>query len=100
MDYLVRLWDPATGYEVMKLRGHEGCITSLAFSPDGNTLASGSKDQSIRLWDLRLNKEARAIRQPDAIYTVAFSPDGKTLATAGRDHIIPLSDPAPGEQVR
>ncbi|CAD8214187.1 unnamed protein product [Paramecium pentaurelia] len=49
----IRLWDVKTGQQKAKLDGHSNTVCSVYFSPDGNTLASGSKDNSIRLWDVK-----------------------------------------------
>ena len=49
-DRLVRLWDVATGEELVRLPGHSDYVYSLAFSPDGKTLVSSSGDTTLRLW--------------------------------------------------
>jgi len=51
-DKNIRFWDRASGKELAVLRGHKSVVSSVAFSPDGQTLASGSGDETIRLWDL------------------------------------------------
>ena len=50
-DNTVRIWDGASGYEVMTLKGHTGSVRSVTFSPDGRRLASGSLDGTIMIWD-------------------------------------------------
>ena len=72
------------------LRGHENGVYSVAFSPDGQTLASGSADKTVRLWDLRQPTAAPTVLRghENAVYSVAFSPDGQTLASGSGDQTI------------
>jgi hypothetical protein len=79
----VKLWDVATGKELTALNGNTGRIYSLAFSPDGQVLASGTRDSMAKLWDVATGKELAALPHPAHVFSVAFSPDGRALATAG-----------------
>ena len=79
-DYIVRLWDTNTGTLLHALKGHTRNVTSVAFSPDGKTIASGSWDRTLRLWDANAGTHLRTLEHANSVYSVAFSPDRQTLA--------------------
>lgn len=68
---------PKEDVEIVIQTGHNGDVTSVAFSPDGRTIVSGSSDKNVRLWDKATGKEVRRLQGHTYIVTsVAFSPDG------------------------
>ena len=72
----VRLWDSASGDELLVLRGHQELVSAVAFSPDGLRIASGSYDHTVRLWDASTGDEVLVLRGHQLIYQ---GPDGLTL---------------------
>ena len=75
------------------LRGHEDAVYSVAFSPDGSILASGSWDNNIILWDPKTYEQIGVlVGHTDQIYGIAFSPDGKMIASASQDETVMLWD--------
>jgi len=72
---------------------HRGAITSIAFSPNGKLLASGSRDRTVKLWDVATGGVLASLSGHSHIITcLAFRPDGKLLATGSEDKTIKIWD--------
>ena len=90
----MKIYDVATGKERATLQGHTGFVHSITFSADGTTIASGSADRTVKLWEVATGKWRMLGMQLDTVYSVAFSPDGKTVASGNVDGTINLWDTA------
>jgi WD40 repeat protein/serine/threonine protein kinase/tetratricopeptide (TPR) repeat protein len=87
----VRMWDARTGKDVGVPMRHEEAVTTLAFSPDGTMLLTGSKDQTARLWDARTGRPVgEPFKHKGEVTSVAFSRDGGTVLTASLDRTAQL----------
>jgi WD40 repeat protein len=95
-NHALRLWEVSTGNELLPFEGHRHAVVSLAFSPDGQTLATWGGDTTTRLWDVATARQRHhlSFRPGQAggmrggtyegkARSVAFSPDGQTLACLG-----------------
>ncbi len=99
---LIRNDDELPKGAVLRLRPPDGELSTVycvAFSPDGKTIATGSADKSICIWDATTGKRLRQFpAHSNEVWTVAFSPDGKLLASGGRaDFTLRTWDPATGK---
>jgi WD40 repeat protein len=108
-DNTIRLWDVATGNNAATMKavpkisvtvngsstvGVAVSAGSIAFSPDGKTLAVGNGDSTVGLWDVAARRTTAVLRGHVGLATVAFSPDGNTLAVGTWDGTIKLWDVA------
>src|SRR5262249_5853050 len=85
-DGTVRLWEVPSGRSLMAPLLHDGWVRSVAFSPDGKTLATGCDDGAARLWNAEDGTALGAVLQHRGpVNRVAFSPDGRTVLTGSSD---------------
>ena len=88
-DGVVYLWQSGSLAPVGTLRGHSGYVTSAAFSPDVQTLATASNDGIVKLWAVESREELMTLPGHIAPWTqVAFSPNGTELAACGEAGLI------------
>ncbi|WP_261560339.1 TIR domain-containing protein, partial [Frankia tisae] len=96
----IALLDSTTLRPLRILTGHTDWVSSVAFAPDGTTLASGSDDQTIRLWDTTTGRQLHKLTgHTSTVSSVAFAPDGTTLASGSNDQTIRLWDTTTGRQL-
>ena len=79
---------------------HQDSVSAVSFSPDGKTLASGSGDKTVRIWDLATGKELQRWSHDSYVTAVSFSPDGKTLASGSGDKTVRVWDLATGKELQ
>lgn len=95
--------------EANRLLGHRDSVISVAFSPDGKSIVSGSGDKTVRLWDAQTGKPiGQPMKRHDkSVLSVAFSPDGKRIVSSSEDNTLqlwdiqtekPLGEPLQGHQ--
>jgi serine/threonine protein kinase len=83
------------------LTGHSNVVWSVAYSPDGRYLASGSWDKTIKIWEVATGKQLRTLTgHSDWVNLVVYSPDGRYLASGGDDKTIKIWEVATGKQLR
>lgn len=87
---------PVTGHIIMAypyehtFKGHEGWITSVAFAPDGNSIASGGYDKSIRIWNVYSGELIQKIETDNAINSISYMPNNRQIITGTRGNIAQL----------
>ena len=80
-DHGMTLWNVASGRRLATLKGHKEGIDSVAFTPDGKTIATGGNDRTVRLWNIATRRETLTLTEYGENFPqVKFSPDGNTLA--------------------
>ena len=77
--------------DLRTLAGHTASVRSIAFAPDGRTVATASQDKTIKLWEIRTGKLLATLKgHQKSATSVAFSPNGKLLATGSDDNTVNL----------
>lgn len=100
-DGTARIWDAATGRQLLVLRGHQGPVMSAAFSPHGRRIATASFDRTVRIWDAATGNVLAVLSgHEDRVRSAAFSHDGRRLVTASYDRTARIWDAATGRQIR
>jgi WD40 repeat protein len=97
---MIIVWDASTGAEVMTVRGHSERVWSVAFSPDGKRIVSGSSvDPTVRVWDAGSGAEILTLPSDGPVFSVAFSPDGKRIISGSMAGTVKVWDSATGAEL-
>ena len=87
----IKIWDTATGSEVMTMHGHNDDVQAVALSPDGTRITSGDDEGVIKIWDTASGAELKTIQgHRDMIETIAFSPNGRRIVSGSDDDTIKI----------
>ncbi|HOD48585.1 MAG TPA: protein kinase [Candidatus Hydrogenedentes bacterium] len=99
-EFSVFVLDTGAGETVSHYFGHRGRVLAIAFSPTGDTIVTGGRDGTARVWEARSGKEQWVLRgHTDRLLCVAFSPDGTLLATGANDNTVRLWDAKTGAEL-
>jgi WD40 repeat protein/TPR repeat protein len=99
-DKTARIWDAATGQQLLVLSGHRGWVGSAAFSPDGRRIVTASFDGTARIWDAATAQEVLLLSgHTEPVRAAAFSPDGRRVVTASYDKTARIWDAGTGREI-
>jgi WD40 repeat protein len=93
----VTVWDLDQVQAALTLHGHYSDVRAVAFSPDGNRLATAGSDRRIKVWGPAGQELVTLAGHTNCVNSVAFSPDSHTLASASCDGTVVLWDGSPAE---
>jgi hypothetical protein len=88
-DGSVQLFDATTRKALLQFKGDEAAVCSVAFAPDGNTMATGGQDRNVHIWDVHTGKSIAILEaHKRSVTSVAFTPDGKMLLSGSLDRTV------------
>jgi TPR repeat protein len=100
-DKTARVWDAASGRQLMILRGHANRVWSAAFSRDGQRILTASADKTARIWDAVTGREDMLLSgHADLVASAVFSPDGQRVLTASADRTARIWDASRGHELK
>jgi WD40 repeat protein/serine/threonine protein kinase/Flp pilus assembly protein TadD len=95
-----RMWDVLSGQRVGAALAHGQSVSTLAYSPDGRSVVTGSEDHTAQLWNATTGRPlSPPLKHEDRVESVAFSPDGTRVLTASRDRTARLWDATSGQEL-
>jgi WD40 repeat protein len=89
----LKVWNLATGEQLLTLNGHSSLVTAVALTPDGKQAISASWDKTLKVWNLAKEKEVASFSGDGALYCCAVALDGVTIVAgeqSGRMHFLRL----------
>ena len=93
-----KIWDANTGQCLKTLEGHIEPVRSVAYSPDGTRIISGSEDATVKIWDANTGQCLKTLKgHSDYVRSVAYSPDGRRIVSGSYDKTIKIWDANTGE---
>lgn len=98
---IIKIWNKSTGKELRTLTGHSDFVNSVAFSADGQTLASGSSDRTVKIWNPNTGELLRTLTgHSSLVSSVAISSFGQIIASSSADKTIKIWNLKTGELLR
>lgn len=98
-DGTARVWDAATGRELLILRGHQAPVNTVVISPDGKRLITCSDDPTTKVWDADSGAELLTLHHTTPVNTVTISADGRRLVTGGQYEPVKVWDAVTGKEL-
>jgi WD40 repeat protein/serine/threonine protein kinase len=100
LEHTAKVWEVASGKVLLTLEGHSNGLSSVAFSPDGQRIVTGSFDHTAKVWEAASGKELLTLNgHKDCVLAVAFSPDGRWIATGSREATAKVWEAASGREL-
>jgi TPR repeat protein len=99
-DKTARVWDVATGHQLLILNGHSGTVATASFSADGKRIVTASDDKTARTWDAATGQQLVLLSgHTDRVTSAAFSPNDQDIITSSLDKTARIWDAATGQQL-